>query len=279
MNDNNVNLPIGVFDSGVGGLTVLQALQRKLPEESFIYLGDTARLPYGTKSKETISHYVTQACGILLERGIKFLVIACNTAASSVDLTELQQNLISIPVVAVLEPGAQAACLASKTGKIAVLATEATVNSQSYQNAIKRIRHDADVIAQPCGLFVALAEEGWVDGEIAELVAEKYLQPILERHQKNPIDCLVLGCTHFPTLSATIKKVVGDSMEIIDSAKTTADIVAQTLQAKQLARFENTKPNTTFLVTDAPNRFARVAKQFLGWDIAEQQIELVNFIK
>lgn len=269
------NLPIGVFDSGVGGLTVLRALQKSLPNESFLYLGDTARLPYGTKSQEIVIRYATQVSEILIRRGIKFLVVACNTA-SALALSALQQNFPDIPIIGVLEPGAKAACLASKNGNIAVIATEATVKAAGYQQAIHKIRPDAKVIAQSCGLFVALAEEGLIDDPITEAIARRYLAPLLTQQSDFIPDCLVLGCTHFPVLLETIKKVVNKNITIIDSAQTTAELVNNTLHAQALLTTQNQK-FTKFLVTDAPERFSKVAQHFLGIHIPLENIELVDF--
>lgn len=274
-NLSKMHLPIGVFDSGVGGLTVLRALRQQLPQESFLYLGDTARLPYGTKSPETIIYYAKQASQILINRGIKLLVVACNTA-SSLALPALQQTFPDVPIVGVLEPGAKAACATSKNGHIAVIATEATVNGGGYQEAIKKLRPDAKVIAQSCGLLVALAEEGWVDGPIAEAITKRYLEPLLNAHQNYNPDCLVLGCTHFPALFNTIQNIVGRKITVIDAAKTTAELVTQTLSQLNLQQPSPHAGASKFLVTDAPLRFARVAKQFLGIELNLNDIELVD---
>jgi glutamate racemase len=272
--NNLQTLPIGVFDSGVGGLTVLQALQRKLPQESFLYLGDTARLPYGTKSAETITRYAKQAVNILLERGIKCLVLACNTATAA-SLPALQQLFPQIPIIGVIAPGAQAACDNSITGKIAVIATEATIKAQGYQQAIKQIRSDAQVVTQACGLFVPLAEEGWIDGPIAEAIAKEYLTPLMT---KTTFDCLVLGCTHYPTLVKTLRKVIGEKIAIVDSATTTAQVVEQLLMDKNLLQVTSTPSTVTFIVTDAPERFAKIAKQFVGIEIGSDHVELVDLV-
>jgi glutamate racemase len=270
------DLPIGVFDSGVGGLTVLHALQQALPQESFLYLGDTARLPYGTKGEETIIRYSQQASRILVNDGIKLLVVACNTA-TSVALPALQVNFPNIPIVGVIEPGAKKACEVSQSGVIGVIATEATVKAQGYHTAIIKIRPDAKVVAQSCGLFVALAEEGWASGPIVEAVAEAYLAPMLALPKAAKMDCLVLGCTHYPVLAAAIRKALKPQVQLIDSAATTAETVVGFLTKQQLLR-EKGGPTrqVTFLVTDTPERFAKIAQQFLGWDLATSQIEQVD---
>ncbi|MGH8177395.1 MAG: glutamate racemase, partial [Steroidobacter sp.] len=198
------SLPIGVFDSGVGGLTVLRALRETLPQERFVYLGDTARLPYGAKSRESVLRYSVQAAEFLVNLGVKYLVIACNTASSAA-VEVLRERLAPTPVIGVLEPGAEAGCAASRTGHIAVLATEGTVQGGAYQRAIARLRPDAIVLARACSVFVALAEEGWTEGAIAEAVAHRYLDDLL---QENPrIDTVLLGCTHFPLLIDALSAV------------------------------------------------------------------------
>lgn len=267
-------LPIGVFDSGIGGLTVLKSLQHYLPQESFIYLGDTARLPYGTKSQTTVVKYAQNASKFLIRQGVKLLVVACNTA-STLALPSLRQQFPNTPIIGVLEPGAQAACQHSKNACIAVIATESTVDAEGYQQAILRLRPDAQILTQSCGLFVALAEEGWTDDPITEAVARRYLEPLLFGNGHQP-DCLLLGCTHFPTLTKTIEKVVGNNIALIDSAQTTALAVKQLLATQTLSQTGSTTPLTRFMVTDSPARFARIAKQFLKTDIDSSQIELIE---
>lgn len=268
------NLPIGVFDSGVGGLTVLSALEKHLPNERFLYLGDTARVPYGIKSQETVIRYAEQASELLFKRGIKLLVIACNTA-TTLALPALQQKSV-VPVIGVVEPGAEAACRLSKTSHIAVIATEATINSKGYDQAIKKLRPEAKIVSQSCGLFVSLVEEGFVSGPIAEAVVRHYLQNLMQLND-DLVDCLVLGCTHFPVLAPVIAAALGDKIVIVDSAQTTAEKVAQCLQANGLnASPNNLKQQTYFMVTDAPERFARVARYFLQKEITLQHIELVD---
>lgn len=266
------NLPIGVFDSGVGGLTVLRALQEQLPHESFIYLGDTARLPYGTKSPETIARYAEQASDVLVNRGIKLLVVACNTASTAA-LPLLQQKFKDIPVVGVIEPGAKAACVKAPNERIVVIATEATIKAQAYQQAIKNLQPGVEVIGQSCGLFVALAEEGWLEGDETEVIVARYLKPLFEG-AKRP-GCLVLGCTHFPVLLPAIRKVLGHELIIVDSAQTTAEVVKEILLEDDLVCTAR-HPQVHFLVTDAPERFARVAPHFLGRAIELAEIELVD---
>jgi glutamate racemase len=274
MKNTSASLPIAVFDSGVGGLTVLRTLKEHLPQESFLYLGDMVRVPYGTKSPETIVRYTLEAVQFLISQRIKLLVIACHTA-STLALAAVEKTFASLPVIGMLEPGASAACTVSQNGHIAVIATEATVKAQGYQKAIQQIRTSAQVVAQACSVFVALAEEGWVRGPIAESVARQYLDPLFNR-QPRP-DCLLLGCTHFPLLEAAIQKIIGPDICIINPAVETAHAVAKILYQRDLANPQSaTQALTQFLVTDSPERFARVAEQFLLTPINPAQIQLVD---
>jgi glutamate racemase len=258
--------PIGIFDSGVGGLTVFREIARVLPDESLIYLGDSARVPYGTKSADTIVRYARQAARHLVGRGIKLLVVACNTATAAA-LPTLEREL-TIPVVGVIEPGSRAA--AERTaGRVGVIATEGTVKSGAYGNAIRAARPGTDVVEAACPLFVSLAEEGWANTYVARQVAEIYLKPLIDRG----IDTLVLGCTHYPILRATIETVVGEEIAIIDSAETTAETVSDRLVALD-ARASGSAPVQHFLVTDAEERFQRIAGQFLEQEIGS--LELVD---
>lgn len=277
--DKKAKLPIGMFDSGVGGLTVLKALKERLPCEDVIYLGDTARLPYGTKSPQTVARYAVQCAAELVNRGIKLLVVACNTA-SAVALESLREAYPDIPVIGVVEPGAQAACNATKNKAIAVIATESTIAGGAYQRAIHGIDPQARIIGHPCSLFVALAEEGWTDGLVPEAVAERYLSPVFKPASGtgNPIipDTLVLGCTHFPLLAPAIRNVVNSGTIIVDSAATTADTVYGELTHLGLMRPENGCGTTTYLTTDDAARFARTGTRFLGTAISEHEVELVD---
>ena len=270
--------PIGVFDSGVGGLTVLDALRRRLPDERFLYLGDTARLPYGSKSQETVRRYARQAAGKLVERGVKLLVIACNTA-SAVAVDDLREAFAPLPVIGVIEPGAEAACASSQTGHVLVTGTEGTVEGGAYQRALLRRRPDLQIDAVACPLFVALAEEGWVSGPIAEAVARRYLEAELHGPDRTRVDTVVLGCTHFPVLRPVLAEVCGAGVTLVDSAETTASAVARALAAAGLARSPG-EPEAgqaiRFLATDAPSRFARVGAVFLGHPIRVDDVELVD---
>lgn len=267
-----MRLPIGVFDSGVGGLTVLRALRAALPHERFLYLGDTARLPYGTKSGETVLRYAEQAARVLIARGVKLLVIACNTA-SAVALPHLTAVFAPLPVVGVIEPGARAAVASSVSGQIAVVATEGTVRGGAYERAICALQPEATVISVPCQLFVALAEEGWVRGPIAEAIARRYLEALVR--ERPDLDCLVLGCTHFPVLADAIAAAVGPRVVLVDSAATTAEAVGDHLRRGGLG-VDAGPGGVQFLATDAPARFARVGAVFLGEAIAPAEVELVD---
>jgi len=276
---DTISHPIGMFDSGVGGLTVLKALKERLPCEDVIYLGDTARLPYGTKSPQTISRYAVQCAAELVNRGIKLLVVACNTA-SAVAINSLREAYPDIPVIGVVHPGAQAACSASQNGAIAVIATESTIAGGAYQRAIHSIAPDARIIGHPCPLFVPLAEEGWTDGDIPERVAARYLDPIFKPASgtENPLipDTLVLACTHFPLLAPAIKKVVNHQTTIVDSAATTAETVYTELSRLNMNRTQPGCGSVAYLTTDDVARFARTGTRFLGTAISESEVELVD---
>ncbi|HWA03600.1 MAG TPA: glutamate racemase [Rhizomicrobium sp.] len=262
---------IGIFDSGMGGLTVMRALLALLPNERFLYLGDTARLPYGTKSAETVARYAVQAAGALARRNIKLLVVACNTA-SGVALPALLDAFAPLPVVDVIGPGAEAAVRASPDGPIAVIATEGTVKAGAYVRAIHARAPGIGIVQLACPLFVPLAEEGLTEGVIAELVAHRYLDDLLARQPR----ALVLGCTHYPALKGTIGKVAGLDVALVDSAQTTAAEVERRLRALDLLRDGPSQPDRHFLVTDAPERFSRVGEIFLGRNIDPESVELVD---
>jgi glutamate racemase len=268
--------PIGVFDSGVGGLTVLRALLATLPAEDFVYLGDTARLPYGTKSPGSIRQYSLQAARLLRRRGVKCLVVACNTASATA-LDALTAEFAPIPVIGVLEPGAAAACAATRSRRIAVLATESTVRGGAYQAAIARLLPDAVVTARACPLFVALAEEGWVDGPIVTAVIHRYLDDVFVAGAPGDHpDTLVLGCTHFPVLAPALRDVLGPGVAIVDSAATTAAALAAALRARDLLRPDGGRGIVKLLATDGAERFARVGAQFLGRPLQPADVEIVD---
>ena len=260
---------IGIFDSGMGGLTVMRALKSTLPLEQFIYLGDTARLPYGTKSAATVRRYAVQAARALALRNVKLIVIACNTA--SLAAQELAENFAPLPVLGVIEPGAAAALAVAPDGPIAVLATEGTVKAGAYARAIGA---RAAVVQQACPLFVPLAEEGITDGPIAELVVRRYLDPVLSLHPAPR--ALLLGCTHYPVLREVISRIAGPDLALVDSAHTTAAAVRELMNLHQLRAERSRTPAPRFLVTDAPERFARIGQTFFGEAIAPDQVELID---
>jgi len=264
------NAAIGIFDSGMGGLTVMRALSERLPNERFLYLGDTARLPYGTKSADTVRRYALQAAHALTARNVKLVVIACNTA--SVSLAALQEALAPLPVIGVIEPGAEAALKAAPQGPIGVIATEGTVKGGAYVRAIHALS-TAPVVQQACPLFVPMAEEGLTDGPIAEAVAHRYLDPLMARLPKPR--ALVLGCTHFPVLKSVIARAVGPEVMLVDSAATTANAVARLLNTHDLAASDRSGEHH-FYCTDAPDRFARVGEIFFGSPIDPGAVEQVD---
>lgn len=264
-------LPIGIFDSGVGGLTVLQAIRQALPAEHLVYLGDTARLPYGTKSPVSIERYASQAAARLLEQGIKLLVVACNTA-SAVALDVLRTNMDPLPVVGVVEPGAAAAVAARPGGNHLVLATEATVRLGAYRRAIEAIDRRAVVAEQACEMLVALAEEGWSGGDIARSIVQRYLD---EAGGGTP-DTIILGCTHFPLLKDTIREVAPGGVELVDSAGTTAAVVRRLLDANDVRNRSEAPGTLRLLATDGVTRFARVGGRFLGHELRAADVELVD---
>lgn len=269
---------IGVFDSGVGGLTVLRALRTALPAESFLYLGDTARLPYGTKSEHTVVRYAIQAADELVTRDIKCLVVACNTASAAA-LPAMRERYAGLPVIGVIEPGARAACAATRNGRIAVLATDSTVRGGAYTRAIAALNPHARVTVIACSLFVALAEEGWTDGTVAEAAAARYLQPLLAAGPEAP-DTLVLGCTHFPVLTPIIAATLGSAVHIVDSALTTASAVRAELERSALlcttAQSEAPREQLRCLATDGVERFAAIGGRFLGQAIDPATVELID---
>jgi glutamate racemase len=260
------NAPLGVFDSGIGGLTVARALFERLPRESVIYFGDTARVPYGPKSPDTVRRYSAEILAYLLHRGVKAVVVACNTSTAHAlgFLTELSP----VPVVGVIEPGARAAVAASKTGVIGVIGTAGTIASGAYERAIKVLRPDARVYSQPCPLFVPLVEEGWFDHPAAELIAREYLEPL----RRAQVDVLVLGCTHYPLLKPLLARVMGPGVTLVDSAEETATAVSGELERLSLLANGGTHEHR-FVVSDDEAHFRRVGALFLGEKL--KQVEVV----
>ncbi len=255
---NKKEKPIGIFDSGIGGLTVLKEIFRELPFENTVYLGDTARVPYGIRSPETVTRYSFENARFLISEDIKLLVIACNTA-SSVSLDAIRRS-VPVPVLGVIKPGARAAVSCSKNKKIGVIGTEATIKSSSYTRAIKEVDGDVEVFSLACPLFVPLVEEGWSEGRIAEMIAETYLNNIRDKC----VDTLVLGCTHYPLLKNVITKVMSETVTLIDSAVETAGEVKNVLNELSLRRTGPDDAVHKFYVTDSTERFVSVGENFLG---------------
>ena len=259
---SDANLPIGVFDSGMGGLTVLAALRQQLPEEDFIYLGDTARLPYGTKSADTVVRYAGQATGLLVRRGIKALVVACNTASATA-LDDLAQAFAPLPVFGVVEPGARAACEVADASGVAVLATESTIAGGAYQRALLAGQPSLRIVGRPCPLWVTLAEQGEHASALSDAILLDGVSGLVKSADAlaQP-STVLLGCTHFPVFRQSLQRLLGDGVQIIDSAQTTAVSVAQALAAGGLLAQRGGE--TVFLATDGVQRFQRVGAGFLG---------------
>ena len=253
----NANAAIGVFDSGVGGLTVLQKIAELLPHEHLIYLGDTARYPYGNKSADVVQRFALENTEFLVDKGIKMLVVACNSAAA-VALDTLSEHL-DIPVVGVIEPGARQAVKQTRNRKVGVIGTEATIASGAYTQALRELDKDLEIYTRACPLFVHLAEEGWVDNAVAHETAEIYLTSL----KRSGIDTLLLGCTHYPLLQGVIADVMGPNVTLVDSASTTAAAVRETLVRYGLMR-RSGNGTLSFFVTDVPERFIKVAGRFMG---------------
>jgi len=259
--------PLGVFDSGIGGLTVAHAIFERLPNESVVYFGDTARVPYGPKSPETVRRYSGEILQYLLGRGVKMVVVACNTSTAHA-LDDLRQRA-PVPVIGVIEPGATAAVAVTRSGRIGVIGTAGTIASGAYERAIKALRPDATVISQACPLFVPLIEEGWFDHPATELVAREYLEPLLAAD----VDVLVLGCTHYPLVKPLLSRVLGPTVRLIDSAEETAAEVVRRLATGGLAVSDPLRVTHEFVVSDDEPHFRSVGARFLGEKL--QSVEVV----
>jgi len=257
--------PIGVFDSGIGGLTVVKALTKQLPNENIVYFGDTARVPYGSKSPQAVRDYAAQDTDVLLQHGVKMIVIACNTV-SAVAL-EVVQKRARVPVAGVIMPGAVAAVRATKNRRVGVIGTVSTITSNAYANAIRQIDPSVQVFSRACPLFVPLVEEGWTEHPATELIAREYLFPLTQ----DKIDTLILGCTHYPLLKNIIGKVFHDTVTLVDSGEATASAVEQVLREHQLVNESTMKPNIQYWVSDAPEKFAKVGEQFFGQTLGRVQ--------
>jgi glutamate racemase len=261
--------PIGVFDSGIGGLTVVKALRELLPSEKIVYLGDTARVPYGSKSPSTVERYSLEIAEMLVAQNAKVIVVACNTV-SSVALPKLEQTF-SVPVIGVIRPGAQAAISASRNRHIGVIGTRATIRSGAYEKTLRGLDPNVRVTSRACPLLVPLIEEGWLDDELTDRIIARYLEPLI----KEGIDTLVLGCTHYPLLSPAIERTLGDSVAMVDSARNCAAAVQRLLRRESLAAKSSDTGSLQVALTDAPDNFLRVAKEALQLDIGEVEVREV----
>ena len=253
--------PIGVFDSGLGGLTVMKAMMRHLPLEDIVYLGDTARVPYGTKSRDSIIRFSLENAAVLMKRQVKMIVVACNSS-SSYALEALRERC-PIPVVGVIEPGVSRAAETTRNKRIGVIATQATINSHSYERLISQKDSRLKVVSQPCPLFVPLVEEGWFKKAVTRQVAEEYLKKI----RNSRADTVILGCTHYPLLKAVITDVLGPGVSLVDSALEVSKLVKALLLERRAARDTTRSPRYEFLVSDQPEHFQKLARRFLGYPI------------
>ncbi len=283
--------PIGIFDSGIGGLTVVREVHRRLPGETIVYLGDTARVPYGTKTRQTVTRYADQVASRLLEQDPKLMVVACNTASAQAlgalrdkyseaegppALGQIQGRRARvlavdrglIPIVGVIGPGARAAARATRSGRVGVIGTEGTIRNGAYVRALASLRPDLHVVSVPCPLFVSLAEEGWVAGRVVELVAEEYLAPLRDEG----VDTLILGCTHYPLLREVIQQTMGDGVMLIDGAPSTAEAVAEVLDRQGIEAPPERHGSVHYQATDNPERFRKVGSAFLRREIGEVEV-------
>jgi len=263
------NRPIGIFDSGVGGLTVVKQMFNRLPDEEIVYLGDTARVPYGTKSPETIKRFAVENADFLMKFKVKLIVVACNTASST--SLDILREKFSIPIVGVIKPGAEKAVQITRNNKVGIIGTYTTIKSKAYEKEIRHFSRDVEVVSKACPLFVPLVEEGWLKEDVTLDIVKKYLKPLMAKK----IDTLILGCTHYPLLKYAISKVAGTQVKIIDSASSVADEVHNILMA--LGKLsEQKKPRHRFFATDAVEHFVRVGEKFLGTRI--NKAERANYV-
>jgi len=261
--------PIGVFDSGIGGLTVVKALRELLPNEKIFYLGDTARIPYGSRSPITVERYSMEMADMLTQESAKIIVVACNTA-SSVALPKLKENLL-VPVIGVIEPGARAAIAATRNGHVGVIGTRATIKSGAYEQELRRLSPDVCISVRPCPLLVPLIEEGWLDDELTDRVIARYLGPLV----REGIDTLVLGCTHYPLLVHAISRALPKTVSLVDSARNCATAVRELLVQEQLSAPLANSAGLEIALTDAPDTFLGVARRALQLDIGDVQLREV----
>lgn len=265
------NRPIGIFDSGIGGLTVLKEISEQLPHEDIIYFGDTARIPYGTKSKETVIKYAFQCIKFLLSKDVKAIVIACNTASALAYEEALKE--FKVPILGVIQPGARATNSTTRNNKVGVIGTTSTINSYAYQNSIRALNKNAEVIGVACPLFVQIVEDGWEDTDVAMITAEKYLLELKEHE----IDTLVLGCTHYPILRYTLSKVVGEKVSLVNPAFETAKEIKSLLKQKDLLSDKMEKPVYKYFVSDDPEKFRRIGGNIMNKNILSiEKVDIEN---
>ncbi|MFZ1291469.1 MAG: glutamate racemase [Melioribacteraceae bacterium] len=273
MNFMNKTNPIGIFDSGIGGLTVVKSVNTFLPSEKIIYFGDTARVPYGSKSNSTIIEYSIQDAKFLAKKNVKLIIVACNTA-SSVALDELR-NKFDIPIIGMINPGAKAAIKETKNNKIGVIGTETTISNQAYSKVIKSSNPEIEVIEKACPLFVPLAEEGWINHPATKLIAEEYLTDLKNAN----IDTLILGCTHYPILKDVIQKVIGEKVKLIDSGSAASVEVNEYLEGRGIKNYQHNIGKHEFYVSDVPKKFNLIAERFLGKELEYlEKIDLEEII-
>jgi glutamate racemase len=258
LNFINKHNPVGIFDSGIGGLTVVKKVSSFLPNENIVYFGDTARVPYGSKSNSTVTEYANQDTHFLLNKNVKLIVVACNTV-SSVAMEDLREKF-NVPLIGMIEPGAKMALEKTKSERIGVIGTNATISNQAYSKELKRLNPDVEVFEKACPLFVPLAEEGWIEHKATELVAEEYLKELRDLE----IDTLILGCTHYPILTDIIQKVIGDKVTLIDYGTAASYIVEDHLKGRGLRSDSNQLGRSEFFVSDIPAKFVDIAERFLG---------------
>lgn len=260
--------PIGIFDSGIGGLTVVREVFQQLPAESVVYFGDTARVPYGTKSAQSVQRFAIQDAMFLMQHDVKMIIVACHTASAiALDLLIRQFHL---PILGVTEPGVEAALKKTSNYKIGVIGTRGTIHSRAYDRYIHLIQPEASLLTRACPLFVPLAEEGWLDTPVTEQIAQIYLEPM----RKAGMDTLILGCTHYPLLKPVIHRIMGPAVQLIDSAEETIRVVQQILIDKQIDNQGNKKPDHRFFVSDIPDQFQKIGERFLGRSL--QTVEQVD---
>lgn len=270
----NKTSPIGIFDSGIGGLTVAKRIIAMLPNENIVYFGDSARVPYGTKSNETVIEYSLQDAQFLISKNVKLIIVACNTA-SSIAINKLKEKF-NIPIIGMIEPGTQLALKSTKNGRIGVIGTDATINNKAYSSELNRIENNLEIIEKPCPLFVPIAEEGWLDHEATKLIAKEYLQDLIDFG----VDTVILGCTHYPLLSGVIQEVMGEDVTLIDSGMAASLEVEDYLNGRGVRNDSNQLGTLEFYVSDLPTKFKSVAERFLGTEVKHiEKIDIDSLLK